>query len=86
MRPQSIQDLRLDVGKHPFVVRRKGVEVARYSNVRCAAHTVVYGRKGAHVITPNGFTFGMLECHTIIKAINQDNDQLLMQLPVGASL
>lgn len=65
------QFLFLDPSKHPYiVVSGKGNPVARFSNLPCAAHSVVLKKQKnpGHVVTPQGDVLDRSTCHTVLEA------------------
>ena len=65
------QMLFLDPSKHPYVVvSDRGKQVARFSNLPCAAQTVIlkHRRRISHVETPQGDVLDRVTCQKVVDA------------------
>ncbi len=60
------------VKTHPFVVLADGVFDARFTNIKCAAATVVYGRRrdvAKTVQTPSGDVLDYQACWKLLNPV-----------------
>lgn len=59
----------LDPNKHPYLVlSRRGNLVGRFSNLACAAQSVVSKSKGGGVVVPDGRVIDRDECKKILES------------------
>ena len=60
----------LNPNKHPYTaLNHKGKQLGRFSNLACAAQTVVSKRKGGgSVVTPDGNVIDYTQCITVVGA------------------